>query len=418
MPNHKQKKPKQDRRRIVVAILAGLMALLMLLPMLTMMIQGAVAAPSVSDIKGSISGLQNDQKDLAAQIKKLTEQLKAVQGDKSQALAEKQLLDQQVMAKEQEIQNTQSIIDEYDRLIVDQQAQLAVAEAKEAQQFALFQQRVRAMEEAGTVSYWSILFESADFSDLLDRATFVSEVMEYDKAVIDELTALQEEIAAKMAELQSAQDEQQVQKDTLVSQKASLDAKVAEAQALVKKIQSQEADYKATQAALKAEEDAVEAQIKKKQKELQAAMDAGKISFDPGTGWQWPVAGCYTITSMYGGRIHPITGKPSNHTGTDVAAPRNTPIKSARGGVVTISTYNNSYGNYVVVDHGGGVATLYAHMNSRAVKEGQVVSQGQLLGYVGTTGSSTGYHLHFELRINGGRADVLNKYTALSFNYR
>ncbi|NCB63885.1 MAG: peptidase M23 [Clostridia bacterium] len=414
----KQKKPKRDNRRLIMAIMAGVMALLMLLPMLTMILQSAGAAPSVSDIKDSISDLQGSQKDLAAQIKKLTDDIKAIQNDKSKALQQKQLLDQQVAAKEEEIKNTEAIIREYDQLIADQQVQLDETKVKEQQQYELFCQRVRSMEEAGTVSYWSILFDSSDFSDLLDRATFVSEVMEYDNAVMDELAATRAKIEGIMTDLQASQDEQQAQKDTLVVQKADLDAKVADAQALVKKMQGQESEYKAAQDALKKEEDEVEAQIKKKQKELQAAMAAGTINFDPGTGWQWPVEGCYTITSTYGPRIHPITGKPGNHTGTDVAAPRNTPIKSARGGVVTISTYNNSYGNYVVVDHGDGYATLYAHMNSRAVKEGQVVKQGQVLGYVGTTGSSTGYHLHYELRVNGGRADVLEKYPSMKFTYR
>lgn len=413
MSKPNQKKPKRDHRRIMVAIFAGVMALLMVLPMLTMILQSASAAPSVSDIKDSISDLQGSQKDLAARIKELAEDIKAIQNDKSQALQQKQLLDRQVAAKEEEIHNTEAIIQQYDQLIADQQVQLEETKAREAQQFELFQQRVRAMEEAGTVSYWSILFESADFSDLLDRATFVSEVMEYDNAVIDELVAMQEEIKGIMTELQTAQDEQQAQKDALVAQKADLDAKVADAQALVRKMQGQESEYKAAQEALKKEEDEVEAQIRKKQKELKAAMDAGKINFDAGTGWVWPVDGYYTITSTYGHRIHPITGKPGNHTGTDVAAPKNTPIRSARGGVVTISAYNNSYGNYVVVDHGDSYATLYAHMNSRAVSEGQVVSQGQVLGYVGTTGSSTGYHLHYELRVNGGRDDALKKYPSM-----
>ena len=130
--------------------------------------------------------------------------------------------------------------------------------------------------------------------------------------------------------------------------------------------------------------------------------------------------GYYTITSVFGPRIHPITGRPGNHTGTDIAAPGGTKILSARGGVVTISTYNSSYGNYVVVQHDNGISTLYAHMNSRAVSEGDVVSQGQVLGYVGTTGSSTGNHLHLEFRVNGSRTDALDYYPSLAgqFTYR
>ena len=121
------------------------------------------------------------------------------------------------------------------------------------------------------------------------------------------------------------------------------------------------------------------------------------------------------ITSRFGPRTHPITGIYSNHLGTDVRASYGTPIKSARGGVVITSTYNNSYGNYVVVNHGEGITTLYAHMSSRAVSVGQVVSQGEVLGYVGSTGSSTGNHLHFEVRVNNVRQDAILYYPNLAF---
>ena len=412
-----QKKPKRDNRRIIMAVLAGLMALLMLLPMLSMILPTASAA-TTDQLRGDISSLQGDASKIAARLKELEAQLKDIQGDKSQALGQKRILDDQVSAKEEEIRNTQAQIDKYAALIAEQELVLEETRDKEARQYELFCQRVRAMEETGTVSYWAILFSSADFSDLLDRATFVSEVMEYDNAVMDELAETRRQIEALMAELTAAQEAQQAQKDTLVLQKQDLDAKLADAAALVKKIQSQEAEYQSSKAQLEREEKEVEALIAKKSKELQAKIAAGQISFDPGTGWQWPMPGNVTVTSTYGPRIHPITGRAGNHTGTDIAAPRGTPILSARGGVVTISTYNNSYGNYVVVDHGGGIATLYAHMSSRTVKEGQVVSQGQELGKVGSTGSSTGNHLHYELRIDGKRADVLAKYPGITFIYR
>ena len=392
---NRQKKPRKDWRRVVVAALAAFLALMMLLPMFTMVLEAAQAADT-SELEQQIREYQKQQADLAAQIKDLDRQLKSIAGDKAQALEQKRLLDRQISAKVQEIQSTESIIAQYDALIADEQAKLEDTQAKEEIQYELFCKRVRAMEEAGTVSYWSILFDSADFADLLDRATFVSEIMEADNKIMDDLAA---------------------QRDALVAQKKELDAKEADAAALVQKIQSQESEYQSSRDALKREEEEVEAQIIKKQKEIQAKIAAGQISFDPGTGWQWPVPGRYKITSTFGPRIHPITGLPGNHTGTDVAAPKGTAILAARGGVVTISTYNNSYGNYVVVQHDNGIATLYAHMSSRAVSEGQIVTQGQTLGYVGSTGSSTGNHLHLEFRVNGKRQDALNYYPNLSFTY-
>ena len=413
---NRQKKPRKDWRRVVVAALAAFLALMMLLPMFTMVLEAAQAADT-SELEQQIREYQRQQADLAAQIKDLDRQLKSIAGDKAQALEQKRLLDRQISAKVQEIQSTESIIAQYDALIADEQAKLEDTQAKEEIQYELFCKRVRAMEEAGTVSYWSILFDSADFADLLDRATFVSEIMEADNKIMDDLAALRKSIEAQKAELETSRADQQTQRDALVAQKKELDAKEADAAALVQKIQSQESEYQSSRDALKREEEEVEAQIIKKQKEIQAKIAAGQISFDPGTGWQWPVPGRYKITSTFGPRIHPITGLPGNHTGTDVAAPKGTAILAARGGVVTISTYNNSYGNYVVVQHDNGIATLYAHMSSRAVSEGQIVTQGQTLGYVGSTGSSTGNHLHLEFRVNGKGQDALNYYPNLSFTY-
>lgn len=413
---NRQKKPRKDWRRVVMAALAAFLALMMLLPMFTMVLEAAQAADT-SELEQQIREYQKQQADLAAQIKDLDRQLKSIAGDKAQALEQKRLLDRQISAKVQEIQSTESIIAQYDALIADEQAKLEDTQAKEEIQYELFCKRVRAMEEAGTVSYWSILFDSADFADLLDRATFVSEIMEADNKIMDDLAALRKSIEAQKAELETSRADQQTQRDALVAQKKELDAKEADAAALVQKIQSQESEYQSSRDALKREEEEVEAQIIKKQKEIQAKIAAGQISFDPGTGWQWPVPGRYKITSTFGPRIHPITGLPGNHTGTDVAAPKGTAILAARGGVVTISTYNNSYGNYVVVQHDNGIATLYAHMSSRAVSEGQIVTQGQTLGYVGSTGSSTGNHLHLEFRVNGKRQDALNYYPNLSFTY-
>ena len=413
---NRQKKPRKDWRRVVMAALAAFLALMMLLPMFTMVLEAAQAADT-SELEQQIREYQRQQADLAAQIKDLDRQLKSIAGDKAQALEQKRLLDRQISAKVQEIQSTESIIAQYDALIADEQAKLEDTQAKEEIQYELFCKRVRAMEEAGTVSYWSILFDSADFADLLDRATFVSEIMEADNKIMDDLAALRKSIEAQKAELETSRADQQTQRDALVAQKKELDAKEADAAALVQKIQSQESEYQSSRDALKREEEEVEAQIIKKKKEIQAKIAAGQISFDPGTGWQWPVPGRYKITSTFGPRIHPITGLPGTHTGTDVAAPKGTAILAARGGVVTISTYNNSYGNYVVVQHDNGIATLYAHMSSRAVSEGQIVTQGQTLGYVGSTGSSTGNHLHLEFRVNGKRQDALNYYPNLSFTY-
>ena len=128
------------------------------------------------------------------------------------------------------------------------------------------------------------------------------------------------------------------------------------------------------------------------------------------SGFVWPLPGYYTLSSLFGGRIHPITGRPNNHTGIDIPAPGGTPIVAAKSGVVTKSLHKGSYGSYVVISHSDGTSTLYAHMSRRAVSAGQTVKQGQVIGYVGHTGSATGDHLHYEVRVGGSRRDPVSYY--------
>lgn len=412
-------KPHRTWQQHVIAVIACLLAVLMLLPIFTMVFQSAFAATK-DELQDQINTSKQQASDLNAKIKALQGSIDAIAGDKSKALEQKQMLDEKVAAKEDEISKTEAVISDYNALIDQKEQERQAAAAREQEEFKIFCERVRSMDEAGSVSYWSILFNASSFSDLLDRASFVGEVMEYDNDIMDQLAATRKQIEDLKANLESARADQQSQKDQLVAQKAELDSDVAAAAKLVADYQDKESEYQAVQAQLKAEQAAIQAQIIKKQKELQAKMASGQISFDTGTGWQWPLPGIYTITCPFGNRIHPITGLPQFHTGNDIGAPRNTPIHAARGGVVIISTYGNSYGNYVVVDHGDGYSTLYAHMNSRAVSEGQTVKQGQVLGYVGTTGSSTGNHLHFEVRRNGTPVDGLKFYPNLSgqFSFR
>ena len=132
-----------------------------------------------------------------------------------------------------------------------------------------------------------------------------------------------------------------------------------------------------------------------------------------------PLPGYYNISSRFGYRIHPIYGTSDNHLGNDVPAPAWTPILAAQDGVVTLSRYNSSYGNYCIINHGGGYSTLYAHqITLPLVSEGDTVTKGQVIGYIGTSGDSTGYHLHFELRINGTRGDSLMLYPGMTFYWK
>lgn len=404
----------RKHQKTIIAILAGVMALLMILPMVANIVGVAFAAPTKAELQDQIDDLKDKSSSLAAQKKDLASQLKSIRSDKSRAMEQKMILESQADVLRDQIATSDSLIAQYDSLIAQKEVELAEAQQKEADQFDLFCERVRAMEEDGSVSYWAILFNAADFSDLLDRFAFVSEVMEYDNHVMDMLAEARQAVADAKTELEADRADQQAVREEQVAQKAELDDKLAQTDALVDKIAAKEDEYEHAMDELEAAAKEMDKLVAAKQKEYDALLAAGKITIDAGSGYQWPLNGYNTLSSLFGHRIHPVTGKPGNHTGIDIPAPKGTSIYAARGGVVTTSKMGSgsdwSYGNYVVINHGDGTSTLYAHMNSRAVKEGDVVKQGQCIGYVGTTGRSTGYHLHFEVRVNNVRVDPVDYY--------
>ena len=337
----------------------------------------------------------------------MKDQLAEVKEDQAAAQQKRQILTQQLDAINSEIDNINAQISWYDGEISKKEEERKEAEAREAEQYELFCQRVRAMEEEGSVSYWSILFNADSFSDLMDRIADVDAVMAYDNAVMDQLIATREELERLQAELESARAEEQAAKEQQEAKKKEQQAKVAEAQKLLDQIN---ANIDEVNRQLDAEDAAaadIQAQITKKQKQLEEQRKQQNITLPPtGSSYNWPLpAGNLRLTSAFGYRIHPISGKPHSHTGIDIAAAGGTPIYAAKGGQVITSAYHWSYGNYVVLDHGGGNTTLYAHMSRRAVSEGQMVTQGQTIGYVGNTGNSKGNHLHLEVRVGGQRTD-------------
>ena len=411
-PNHKPKKQKVEWRRVLFGGLAAVLALLLLLPMVTMILGGAGAVT-----QSEIDALKAEQAASQARQDELEEQLADVEADQAEAQQRRQLLQAQLDAINNEIENIDKQIAYYDQEIAQKEAEQAEAEANEEAQYELFCQRVRAMEEEGTVSYWSILFNSESFSELLDRLADIDAVMDYDNQVMDELIAIREEIIALRTQLETSRAEEQAARDQQAAKQAEQQAKVAEAQKLLDQIN---ADVAEVNRQLDAESEAaaeIQAEIAQKQKQLEEQRRQNNITIDSETSYLWPLPGYYRLSSLFGYRIHPITGEAHSHTGIDIPAPGNTPILACKSGQVVTSAYHYSYGNYVVIDHGNGNSTLYAHMSSRAVSEGDMVTQGQTIGYVGTTGSSTGNHLHLEVRDNYTRVDPESKFPSLSLTH-
>ena len=411
-PNQKPKKQKVEWRRVLFGGLAAVLALLLLLPMVTMILGGAGAVT-----QSEIDALKAEQAASQARQDELEEQLADVEADQAEAQQRRQLLQAQLDAINNEIENIDKQIAYYDAEIAQKEAEQAEAEANEEAQYELFCQRVRAMEEEGTVSYWSILFNSESFSELLDRLADIDAVMDYDNQVMDELIAIREEIIALRTQLETSRAEEQAARDQQAAKQAEQQAKVAEAQKLLDQIN---ADVAEVNRQLDAESEAaaeIQAEIAQKQKQLEEQRRQNNITIDSETSYLWPLPGYYRLSSLFGYRIHPITGEAHSHTGIDIPAPGNTPILACKSGQVVTSAYHYSYGNYVVIDHGNGNSTLYAHMSSRAVSEGDMVTQGQTIGYVGTTGSSTGNHLHLEVRDNYTRVDPESKFPSLSLTH-
>ena len=359
--------------------------------------------------RADINALQSDADELDAKRKELESQLDSLSDDKAQALKRKELLDQQISNTSAQIANVEAQISEYEELITQTEAELADAEEREEAQYELFCSRVRSMEEQGTVSYWSVLFKADSFTDLLSRLDFVNEIMDYDQRVIQDLQDLQQEITEKKESLEDSRSESEAAKAKLVSEKSTLDKQRADAVALVNEINANEAEYQSTLDAIDAEEEAIQARIVELSRQLAAQQAAsGQTTSNAALGgYIWPVSS-RRITSPFGNRNTGIAGASTNHKGVDIGGVYySSEVHAAKSGTVIVSQYSSSYGNYVVVSHGSGNTTLYAHMSSRSVSVGQWVDQGDVLGITGSTGLSSGPHLHFEITDNGVRVDPL-----------
>ena len=335
---------------------------------------------------------------LMAQHEKKAEEyqaaIDALQDEKNRAIDYKLLLDQRNAVLQDQIDTVQLQIQNTEEAIVRY-------EAEEQAQYELFCEQVRQEEERGTVSYWSVLFKATDFSDLLSRIDFINEIMEYNQRVIADLRQLREQLAQSKVDLQG-------QKEKLDDTQAELEDQIAEAERVMNEFLAQE---DAMQKLLEAEEEGfaqTEAMLKEYYEQNQGAMgDIESASTqDVLNGLIWPSDARY-LTDKFGWRDAPTAGASSYHQGVDIGAPWNSNIYAAQSGTVIQAGWNGSYGYSVTIDHGYGVATLYGHMNDYYVSVGEYVSRGEVFGVCGSTGVSTGPHIHYEVRLNGEKIDPM-----------
>ncbi len=356
-----------------------------------------------------IDKLKKESSSLSSKKSEVNKQLSALKKDKANTLKRKALLDQQIDLIGEEIAVTEQQIAQYETLIDETERELAETQAQEEEQYALFCKRVRAMEERGTVSYWSVLFQAASFEELLGAMDFISEVMEADQRVIDDLRVLREQIAEKQQMLESSLAEQQAAKDELAVKSAELNSQRTEATSLIREMEENEADYKDVLAEIEAEEEKTQAEIVRLSKELAAQQGNTKVTYG---GYIWPVTTSKRITSPFGTRNTGIKGASTNHRGIDIGGVYySSTVYAAKSGTVIISTSNSVRGQYIVISHGSGNTTTYQHLSKRSVSVGTVVKQGDAIGVTGSSGVGSGPHLHFEITENGQLVDPLKYLT-------
>jgi len=379
--------------RIVCVVLAGIFLMTLLLGVI-----GSAYAVTQSEI----NSLKNQQTAIENQKSSLKSKLNDLESQKNSAIDKKAALDEQNDLAKQEIDNINQQIELYDGLIKQKAAQLAEDTENVAKQKEALRVRMRAMEESGSLTYFAILFNADNFSDLLSRIDFVSSVMQYDNNLENSyITAVQQEAKDK-ADYEATQEEQKSTRVELQTKKTELEAQIAAANEVIAGLEKNISEYKSEYDANTSQEKAIQNQITQKVAELEKQQKAQSGTVVKGTGsWTWPVPSSSTISSPFGYRLHPIFGDMRFHSGIDISAKSGSTILAADSGTVVSAVYSSSYGNYVVISHGNNTTSLYAHMSSMAVTSGQKVSKGQTIGYVGSTGWSTGAHCHFEVKING-----------------
>ena len=357
--------------------------------------------------QSEIDELQSEADDLSAQKSMVQKQLNSLAANKKNVMQRKSLLDEQISLTQAEISNVEEQVRQYERMIADMEQQIREEETRVAQQYETFCVRVRAMEERGDITLWSILFDSESFADFLAAIDFISEIMESDTRLLEELKAAREMVIAQKKDLESALNDVQRTKVSLESKNNELTGQLTEANNLIIQIEENEEEYQETLDAIRAEEEAVQQEILRKSQELAAQQGTQTVL----GGYIWPVES-RRITSPFGMRMHPTKKRQLMHNGVDIGGVGFTSkVKAAKSGTVITSKKNNSYGEYVVISHGSGNTTLYAHLSKRSVKEGDVVQQGDVIGITGSTGNSTGPHLHFEINENSDRIDPLQYLT-------
>lgn len=423
-----------NSKKRLVSIIAGILALVMILSLIVGVLPVlADAATSSSELKKQLQALQADKKEIDKEISKLEGQLSDNLSEMEAVVAQKNTIDQEIFMLHEKAENINSQITAYSQLIADKQQELEEAEENLEQMHIVHQGRLRAIEEEGEMSYWSVIFEAEDFSDMLDRFTMVQELQDADQKRIEEMSKAAQTVETAKAELETEKAALEAMKKELDESQKKMEEKRLEADKLLQELLATGAEYEALLDKAEQETEKLMNDIESKEEEYDEAKDreyqqwlstsvppttakptysnggvGGSANID-GAGITWLIPCNYTqFTSPYGYRVHPVYGDWRFHSGVDLSAPSGTPIVASRAGRVKYATYDWASGYYVVLDHLDGFETKYLHMTHYVVSEGEYVNAGQVIGYVGSTGTATGPHLHFGVYYNGSSVNPAN----------
>lgn len=355
-----------------------------------------------------------------------------LQAEEAGIIDQKRALDERNMYTLQQIQVNNEEIALYDEMISEKEKELFAAQALEDEQLQKYRARVRAMEENGNLNFIAMILKSNNLGELLTTIDDIGEIMQSDKQLEDAYIRARENTEEVKADYEEYRAEINEKQDVLREEQEKLAGEIEEATELLLSVRNDLENKQAEFAAIMEEEEATENAIWALVTQLEAeraaaaARDAAGQGGGGSTGggdssgganatgsFIFPVASYVYISSRFGMRVHPITGEYKTHNGMDIASNMGTAVYAADGGTVVLAEWYGGYGNCIMIDHGNGYKTLYGHLSYIGVSSGQSVSQGETIGQVGSTGNSTGPHLHFEVYRNGSRIDPEQFYSGL-----
>ena len=398
-------------RKKKIAVLAAAAALT-----LGTVFSSYATSKAIEDAKKKVSSMEEEKK-------KVESALKELEGKKSDTAAYVKELDRNLSALAGELTKLEGDISRKEEQIEEAKAELETAKVTENRQYEDMKLRIQYMYENGQTGLLESMMRSESIAELLNRAEYASQITSYDRKMLEEYRKTRQEVALKEEALKTEHQELLTLQDSTKAKQSSVKtlmaSKEAELASYETKIASAQGEIDQYNADIKAQEEhmaRVEAEIRRKEEEARKAEEArraeeakknqssagGDSTVKKGnTNFIWPCPASGRISSAFGDRSSPTEGASTNHKGIDIPAPSGSSIVAAADGKVVISTYSYSAGNYIMIDHGGGLTTVYMHCSQLLVKEGETVKQGQTIAKVGSTGYSTGPHLHFGVRSGG-----------------